>query len=68
MKHWRINYAVEYIDGHREEKDATVEGRNITIAMGTALCDVIDPLKKQPEVSRAAIRKIEIVEDAFPED
>lgn len=51
MKHWRINYAVEYVDGRKEEKRATVEGRNITIAMGTALCDVIDPLVKQPDVS-----------------
>ena len=38
-KDWLICYAVKYKDGHIEEKRATVKGRYMVTALGTALCD-----------------------------
>lgn len=69
MKHWRIDYTVEYIDGRQEELTAEVEARNITVALGLAINDVTDPLRRQPEVSRAVIWNVGIMEDnVFPEE
>lgn len=63
MKHWMINYAVKYVDGRIEEKRAIVEGRCVTTGLGTALCDIIDPLRKREDVKEAVIWNIGIMED-----
>lgn len=69
MKHWRIDYTIEYIDGHKEERDAVVEARNIVAAISLAVNDVTGPLKAVPEVSRAVIWNACIIEDdVFPEE
>ena len=69
MKHWRIDYTVEYIDGRHEELTAEVEARNITVALWLAINDVTDPLKKRLDVSRAVIWNVGIMEDdVFPEE
>ena len=69
MKHWRIDYTIEYIDGHKEERDAVVEARNIVAAISLAVNDVTDPLRRQLEVSRAVIWNVGIMEDnVFPEE
>ena len=68
-KEWLICYAVKYKDGHIEEKRATVKGRYMVTALGTALLDVTDPLRRQLEVSRAVIWNVGIMEDnVFPEE
>lgn len=69
MKHWRIDYTVEYIDGRQEELSAEVEARNIAAAVCLAVNDVTDPLRRQLEVSRAVIWNVGIMEDnVFPEE
>jgi hypothetical protein len=69
MKHWRIDYTIEYIDGRKEERDAVVEARNIAAAVCLAVNDVTDPLRRQLEVSRAVIWNVGIMEDnVFPEE
>ena len=67
-KDWLICYAIKYKDGHIEEKRATVKGNYIVTALGTALCDIIDPIKEQVDVADAVIWSIGIIDgDAFPE-
>ena len=69
MKHWRVDYSINYIDGRVEEKAAIVEARNITVALGIAINDVTDPLKGRLDVTRATIWNIGIMEDdVFPEE
>ena len=69
MKHWMINYDVKYKDGHIEEKRATVKGRYMVTALGTALLDIIDPLLEREDVREAVIWNIGIMEDdVFPEE
>ena len=69
MKHWRIDYTVEYIDGSQEELSAEVEARNIAAAISLAVNDVTYPLKAVPEISRAVIWNVGIMEDnVFPEE
>ena len=69
MKHWRVDYAIKYIDGREEEKVAMVEARNITAALNLAINDVTDPLKGRLDVSLATIWNIGIMEDdVFPEE
>jgi hypothetical protein len=63
MKHWMINYAVKYVDGRIEEKRAIVEGKTVTTGLGTALCDIIDPLLEREDVREAVIWNIGIMED-----
>ena len=68
-KEWLICYAVKYKDGHIEEKRATVKGRYMVTALGTALLDIIDPIKEQDDVVDAVIWNIGIMEDdVFPEE
>ena len=67
-KDWLICYAIKYKDGHIEEKRATVKGNYIVTALGSALCDIIDPIKEQVDVADAVIWSIGIIDgDAFPE-
>ena len=69
MKHWRIDYTIEYIDGKQEEREATLEARNITKALELAIINITDPLKVVPEVSRTVIWNVGIIEDdVFPEE
>ena len=68
-KDWLICYAVKYKDGHIEEKRATVKGRYMVTALGTALLDIIDPIKEQDDVADAVIWNIGIIDDdVFPEE
>ena len=67
-KDWLICYAIKYKDGHIEEKRATVKGNYIVTALGTALCDIIDPIKEQDDVADAIIWNIGIIDnDVFTE-
>lgn len=69
MKHWRIDYTIEYIDGRKEERDAVVEARSITTALENVINNVTNPLKKQLDVSRAVIWNACIIEDdVLPEE
>lgn len=69
MKHWRIDYTIEYIDGRKEERDAVVEARSITTALENVINNVTNPLKAVPEVSRAVIWNACFIEDdVFPEE
>ena len=68
-KEWLVCYAIKYKDGRIEEKRATVEGRYMVTAFGTALCDIIDPLLKQDDVADAVVWSIVINDvDVFPEE
>ena len=68
-KEWLVCYAIKYKDGRIEEKRATVKGRYMVTAFGTALCDIIDPLLKQDNVADAVIWNIGIIDDdVFPEE
>lgn len=69
MKHWRIDYTVEYIDGRQEELSAEVEARSITNALELAIANITNPLRAVPEVSRVVIWNIGIIDDdVFPEE
>lgn len=68
-KDWLVCYAIKYKDGRIEEKRATVKGRYMVTAFGTALCDIIDPLLKQDDVDDAVIWNIVVNDvDVFPEE
>ena len=69
MKHWRVDYSVKYINGETEELAEKIEARNITVALGQALTDIVQPARKKPEISDVVIWNIGIMEDeVFPEE
>lgn len=63
MKHWSVDYSIKYINGKVKEGQATVEARNITIAVGLALANIRNPMMKDPEISDVVIWDVGIVED-----
>ena len=69
MKHWNVDYSIKYIDGTVEEKQTTLEARNISIAVGMALGNIRKPMLKEPEISDVVIWDVGIVEEeVFDED
>ena len=69
MKHWRIDYTIEYINGRKEENEARLEARSITNALELAIANITNPLRTVPEVSRVVIWDVGIIEDdVFPEE
>lgn len=68
MKHWNIDYSIKYIDGTVKEEQATLEARNISIAVGMALGNIRKPMLKDPEISDVVIWDVGIVEDEVFED
>ena len=68
MKHWLIDYSIKYIDGTVKEEQATLEARNISIAVGMALGNIRKPMLKEPEISDVVIWDVGIVEDEVFED
>lgn len=69
MKHWMVDYSIRYIDGKVKEERATLEARNITIALGMALGNIRKPLMQDPEISDVVIWDVGIVEqDVFEEE
>lgn len=68
MKHWMIDFSIKYIDGKVKEGQATLEARNITIALGMAIGNIRKPMLKNPEISDVVIWDVGIVEDEVFED
>lgn len=68
MKHWMIDYSIKYINGTVKEGQATVEARNISIALGMALGNIRKPMLQDPEISDVVIWDVGIVEDEVFED
>ena len=68
MKHWMIDYSIRYINGTVKEGQATVEARNISIALGMALGNIRKPMLQDPEISDVVIWDVGIVEDEVFED
>lgn len=68
MKHWMIEYSIRYINGTVKEGQATVEARNISIALGMALGNIRKPMLQDPEISDVVIWDVGIVEDEVFED
>lgn len=68
MKHWMIDYLIKYINGTVKEGQATVEARNISIALGMALGNIRKPMLQNPEISDVVIWYVGIVEDEVFED
>lgn len=69
MKHWRIDYTIEYINRRKEENEARLEARSITNALELAIANITNPLRAVPEVSRVVIWNVGIIEDdVFPEE
>lgn len=63
MKHWLVNYSIKYTDGKIREGQATVEAKNITIALGMALGNIRKPMLLDPKISDVVIWDVGIVED-----
>ena len=68
MRHWNVDYSIKYIDGTVKEEQATLEARNISIAVGMALGNIRKPMLKDPEISDVVIWDVGIVEDEVFED
>ena len=64
MKHWIVDFSIKYTNGTVEEGQATLEAKNITIALG----NIRKPMLQDPEISDVVIRGVGIVEDEVFED
>ena len=63
MKHWIVDFSIKYTNGTVEEGQATLEAKNITIALGMALGNIRKPMLQDPEISDVVIWGVGIVED-----
>lgn len=68
MKHWMIDYSIKYINGTVKEGQATVEARNISIALGMALGNIRKPMMQDPEITDVVIWGVGIIEDEVFEE
>lgn len=68
MKHWSIDYSIKYIDGTVKEEQATLEARNISIAVGMALGNIRKPMMQDPEITDVVIWGVGIIEDEVFEE
>ena len=68
MKHWIVDFSIKYTNGTVKEGQATLEARNISIALGMALGNIRKPMLQDPEISDVVIRGVGIVEDEVFED
>lgn len=68
MKHWIVDYSIKYTNGTVKEGQATLEAKNITIALGMALGNIRKPMLQDPEISDVVIWGVGIVEDEVFED
>ena len=64
MKHWIVDFSIKYTNGTVKEGQATLEAKNITIALG----NIRKPMLQDPEISDVVIRGVGIVEDEVFED
>ena len=64
MKHWIVDYSIKYTNGTVKEGQATLEAKNITIALG----NIRKPMLQDPEISDVVIRGVGIVKDEVFED
>lgn len=63
MKHWRVDWAIKYVNGKEKELVGTVEAQSITVALAIAINDFMGPRKNDPEISEVVIWSIGIIED-----
>jgi hypothetical protein len=68
MKHWIVDFSIKYTNGTVKEGQATLEAKNITIALGMALGNIRKPMLQDPEISDVVIWGVGIVEDEVFED
>lgn len=69
MKHWKISYSIRFVDGKEEEREATIEARNIASAISLAYINIVEPTKKLVDVGTVVIWHAGIIEDdVFPEE
>ena len=68
MKHWIVDFSSKYTNGTVKEGQATLEAKNITIALGMALGNIRKPMLQDPEISDVVIWGVGIVEDEVFED
>ena len=64
MKHWIVDFSIKYTNGTVKEGQATLEAKNITIALG----NIRKPMLQDPEISDVVIRGVGIVKDEVFED
>lgn len=68
MKHWIVDYSIKYTNGTVKEEQATLEARNITIALGMALGNIRKPMLQDPEITDVVIWGVGIIEDEVFEE
>lgn len=63
MKHWSVDYSIKYKDGRITEEKATLEAKNISIAVGMALGNIRKPMLQNPDVQDVVIWDVGIIEE-----
>lgn len=63
MKPWRADYKILYKDGRIEEQYVIIEEHDITRALATAINEVVNPIRMEPEVAEVAVSDIGIMAD-----
>lgn len=61
MKKWVVDYSIKKTGGEIVEEAATLEAENITVALGKAIANILEPLKKIDRVEDVAIWNIGII-------
>lgn len=63
MKHWTADFTIKYTSGRKKEGTVKVESHDITRALATAINEVVNPIRMEPEVAEVAVSDIGIMAD-----
>ena len=63
MKHWMVSYTITYVDGKKEELEAIFRAEDIARATVLAYSNIVEPFRKNPEVTDVVIRSISVTEE-----
>lgn len=65
MKKWVIDYSIRKSDGEIQEETATLEAENIAVALGKAIANIEEPMKRIEGVEAVAIWNIGIIAELY---